>query len=173
MEDTREYAAIAAHYASRVARRSGVPLIRHIDEGLAILRALDATEHAARAFCLHPLVQADADLAANAHLLAAGALTDDPYVLALVFEYRHIANATLSSRLSDGRPLASAGDIPLSPLADVNTMLIADKVQNRKDFIAHHRETHPRAAELDRYFALWLERLGVTEARYAALIAAW
>ena len=67
--------------------------------------------------------------------------------------------------------LAGAADIALSPLADVNAMLVADKVQNRKDFIAHHRATHPRSAELDCYFALWLERLGVTEARYAELVA--
>ena len=38
MQDSREYRAIAAHYGSRTAKRSGVPLIRHIDQGLAILR---------------------------------------------------------------------------------------------------------------------------------------
>lgn len=45
-------------------------------------------------------------------------------------------------------------------------MLIADKVQNRNDFLNHHRVTHPRSGELDRYFDLWLERLGVTEAQF-------
>lgn len=34
---TPEYQAIAAHYGARTARRSGVPLMRHIDEGLWIL----------------------------------------------------------------------------------------------------------------------------------------
>jgi hypothetical protein len=165
IKDTREYRAIADFYGIRTARRSGVVLLRHIDEGLAILACIAATEAAGRAFCLHPLVQADADLAAHAHRLRE--LSDDAYVLALAFEYRNIANATLSTRT-----IASAADIPLSPLADVNAMLVADKVQNRKDFIAHHRATHPRANELDRYFALWLERLGVSETRYAELVAA-
>lgn len=162
MQSTREYRAIAAHYGTRTAKRSGVPLIRHIDHGLAILRHLAASERARRAFCLHPLVQADADLAASFPRLAE--LTDDLQVLALALEYRHIANATLSTRA-----IANAADIPLSPLADVNAMLVADKVQNRADFLRHHRDTHPRAAELDRYFRLWLERLGVGEDRYAEL----
>jgi hypothetical protein len=61
------------------------------------------------------------------------------------------------------RAIGSPEDIPLSPLAAVNTMLVADKIQNRKDFLAQHRANHPRAAELDRYFRLWLERLGVSE----------
>lgn len=162
MKTTREYRAIAAAYADRTARRSGVPLIQHIDEGLAILDAIGATAAAQRAYCLHPLLQADAELAANIDRVAE--LTDDPRVLALAMEYRHIANATLSTRA-----IASAADIPLSPLFEVNAMLVADKVQNRKDFIAHHRGTHPRSDALDRYFALWLERLGISEARYAEL----
>ena len=40
-------------------------------------------------------------------------------------------------------------------------MLIADKVQNRVDFLQHHRHVSARADALDRYFRLWLERLGV------------
>ncbi len=152
MDDSHEYRVIAAHYGDRVTRRSGVRLINHIDEGLAILDELGASDRARRAFCLHPLVQNDADLAAS-YLRD---LSPDPWVLALALEYRHIANATLSHR-----PIATAADIPLSPLADVNTMLIADKLQNRKDFLLYHRATHPRADELDRYFRLWLERLGV------------
>lgn len=164
IRDSREYRAIAAHYGGRTARRSGIPLMRHVDDGLAILEAIGATVAARRAFCLHPLVQADADLAASIDRL--GDLTDDLRVLALALEYRHIANATLSSR-----SIASASDIPLSPLSEVNAMLVADKVQNRKDFLAHHRGTHPRSAALDRYFALWLERLGIDERRYAGLSA--
>ena len=162
MQDTREYRAIVAHYGTRTARRSGVPLMRHIDQGLAILLHIGASERAQRAFCLHPLVQTDADLAASFARL--GELSDDLHVIALVLEYRHIANATLSTRA-----IASAADIPLSPLADVNAMLVADKVQNRADFLRHHAATHERAAALDRYFRLWLERLDIDEARYREL----
>jgi len=165
MQDTREYRAIAAHYGTRTTRRSGVPLIRHIDQGLAILRHIGASERAQRAFCLHPLVQTDADLAASFARL--GELSDNLQVIALVLEYRHVANATLSTRA-----IASAADIPLSPLAEVNAMLVADKVQNRADFLRHHAATHERAAQLDRYFRLWLERLGIDEARYRELATA-
>jgi hypothetical protein len=162
MKDTVEYRAIAAAYGTRTTVRSGVPLIVHIDDGLRILERLGASELAKRAFCLHPLVQADADLAANYPRLAE--LTDDLRVVALVIEYRHIANATLSTRA-----IGSAADIPLSPLGEVNAMLVADKVQNYRDFIAYHRGTHPRSEALDRYFRLWLERLGVNLERYAEL----
>jgi hypothetical protein len=158
----REYRAIASFYGARTAARSGVMLMHHIDEGLAVLDRIGATERAARAFCLHPIVQRDEDLAAAYPKI--DELTDDPRVLALAMEYRNIANATLSQR-----PIASASEIPLSPLEEVTHMLVADKVQNRKDFVSHHRGTHPRSAELDRYFALWLERLGVSESRYEAL----
>jgi hypothetical protein len=148
----REYVAIAEYYGDRRARRSGVLLMHHIDEGLAILVARGASERARRAFCLHPLVQDDTALAAS----FATHLTDDPWVMALAIEYRHVANAALSTRV-----LESAADIALSPIADVNEMLVADKLQNYKDFMLHHRATHPRGAELERYFTLWLERLEV------------
>jgi hypothetical protein len=164
VRESREYLTIAAFYGDRRAQRSQVRLIEHIDEGLAILAAIGASEAAMRAYCLHPMVQADADLDENAAQLSD--MTDDVHVMALVFEYRNIANATLSLRAIRG-----ADDIPLSPLAEVNAMLVADKVQNRKDFERHHLGTHARSAELDRYFRLWLERLGVSDARYAELVA--
>ncbi|MCC6995627.1 MAG: hypothetical protein IT370_13540 [Deltaproteobacteria bacterium] len=161
---SREYRAIAAHYAGRAASRSRVPYMQHIDEGLTILRRQRATDRAMRAFCLHPLVQSDADLAASYPRLAT--LSDDAQVLALALEYRAVANAALSQRA-----LASAADIALSPLAEVNQMLVADKIQNYKDFILHHRGRHPRSAALERYFRLWLERLGIDDAAYARLSA--
>src|SRR6185436_19304315 len=111
---------------------------------------------ARRAFCLHPLVQEDAALAR--YYAYADQLTADPHVLTLTLEYRHIAGMTPSSR-----EIARAADIPLGPLADVHDMLRADKLQNYKDFLIHHRGTHPRAAQLERYFRLWLERLEIDE----------
>lgn len=162
MQDTQEYRVIAKHYGTRTTRRSGVPLMQHIDRGLVILSRIGASRCAKRAFCLHPLLQGDADLRANIDQLAD--LTTNSRVVALVLEYRHIANAALSTRM-----IETSADIKLSPISEVNDMLIADKVQNRSDFLRHHRATHPRASELDRYFRLWLERLSIDEARYSEL----
>lgn len=157
---TIEYRAIEAMYGADCARRSGVPFMFHIDEGLAVLRDLGATDRARRAFCLHPLVQADADLQASYPRL--DQLSGDPAVLLLALEYRNVANAYLSQRIVN-----NVDEIALSPLPEVNDMLRADKVQNYKDFLAFHAETHPRRAELDAYFRRWLRRLDVDDAAFA------
>jgi hypothetical protein len=162
---TREYAEVAARYAGRAAARSGVPYMRHIDEGLRVLEWLGASERAGRAFCLHPLLQADADLVASWPRLSE--LTGDPRVLALALEYRRVANAYLSPR-ETGDPV----EIDLGPLPEVHDMLRADKVQNYKDFLLHHAATHPRRDALDRYFTRWLARLAVSPAQFAAWAAA-
>ena len=159
--DTPEYLAIEREYGMRTAERSGVPLVRHIDEGLAVLQRIGAPDAAMRAYCVHPLVQDDAAYAANAERVTA--LTSC-HVFALALEYRRTANATLSTR-----QFGSSADIPLSPMPEVNQMLVADKVQNRKDFLLHHRGRHARSDELDRYFRLWLDRLGVSDIQFAEL----
>jgi hypothetical protein len=58
----------------------------------------------------------------------------DKRVLLLAVEYRNIANEYLSHK-------PSTNDVHLSPIKDVNTMLIADKIQNRKDFEIYHKGT--------------------------------
>lgn len=157
---TREYRAVESFFGDRHAARSGLHYMNHIDEGLGVLRDLGATDRARRAWCLHPLVQADDALAQT---YAAGAvMTDDPRVLALAMEYRNIANACLSHRA-----VSSSDEIALGPLAEVADMLRADKVQNAKDFLLHHRGAHPRSDALERYFAHWLARLGVTRGAFA------
>jgi hypothetical protein len=80
-------------------------------------------------------------------------------------EYRRVANNYLSKRM-----INSIDEIELSPLKDVNDMLIADKVQNRKDFELYHLDTHERSDVLDQYFKNWLIRLGITEERYQELV---
>jgi hypothetical protein len=159
---TQEYRAIERHYGSRRAARSGVDYMSHIDEGLGVLRHFEASDAAKRAWCLHPLVQADSDLMESFPRLHA--LTASPQVLALAMEYRNIANAYLSHRT-----VTSTAEIALGPLPDVVDMLRADKVQNYKDFLLHHRETHPLREALDRYFRLWLECLGISRETFALL----
>ncbi|MBL8910351.1 MAG: hypothetical protein JNM17_06575 [Archangium sp.] len=154
--ETPEYRAIARFYGNQKAERSQIPYMNHIDEGLAILRAISASDAAKRAFCLHPIVQGDAELTANIATIDQheGTLASS-WVLAT--EYRRVANLSLSHR-----DLQRASDIELSPLKDVNDMLRADKIQNQKDFELAHEKTHPRREALKRYFELWLERLEIT-----------
>lgn len=163
--DTLEYKLVEQFYGNQRAKRSGVLLMNHIDEGLWVMQKIGATEEAKRAYCLHPLLQNDPDLKAN---LKRVSQVCDPFVIALAMEYRSQANAWLSDKVSrivdrmtdemviNGQPTAG-------PLQDVHDMLVADKIQNYKDFILHHKNTHARTQELDRYFQLWLSKLGVTD----------
>lgn len=156
-----EYTLIAHYYGSQKAKRSGVHLIKHIDEGLLVLEKINATHIARKAYCLHPLVQSDADLLANQHLLDN---IDQPVIIALM-EYRAVANAYLSTRT-----INAISEIKLSPLQAVNEMLIADKIQNKKDFELYHKGKHARSAALSAYFDNWLERLGISHALYSEII---
>lgn len=165
--DFYEYHAITEFYRGRVAERSQVPLMNHIDEGLFILRLRNNdpvnTPLLESAWCAHPLFQNSGDTLANMHLIP----NMWPMVVALVFEYRNIANASLSAKT-----MHSIHDIDLSPLPLVNELLVADKVQNRKDFETYHKGTHPNSKRLDRYFRFWLERLDVSEHTYQELCIA-
>lgn len=150
---SEEYQTVQAFYGDRTATRSGVPLIRHITEGIGVLYLIEASSDAMKAYALHPLLQADSDLANNFDDIVTNRKIS-PRVLMLAMEYRNIANAYLSHRQID-----SISDISLSPIDDVNDMLIADKIQNYKDFLIYHAETHPRSKELDVYFNNWIDRL--------------
>jgi hypothetical protein len=157
-----EYELIKHHYGQRTTERSGVLLMNHIDEGVAVLDALGASDHARRAFCLHPLFQADEKLAKLwQDYYALGEI--DPHVLVLVMEYRNVANRGALHNL-DYR-----NGPQLSPLIDVNKMLVADKVQNRKDFEKYHTDTHPDRVMLKVYFHRWLAALGISEEEYQKL----
>lgn len=149
------YAAICDFYAGKKAARSGLPYMNHIDEGLLVLDARGVDARTMDAYCLHPLVQADADLVANLRELESAASCLDG-VEARVMEYRSVANEYLSRRI-----ITTIYQIRLSPISDVNEMLIADKVQNYKDFVQHHLGVHPRSDALELYFHNWLKRLGV------------
>lgn len=140
-------------------------MIRHIEEGLAILERIGAPLRAMQAYCLYPLVQNDDDLLRSC--IGDSMLSrhrPDPGATMLAMEYRRVANAYLSMHCT------GADDaIALSPLTEVNQMLIADKVQNRKDFEIHHLRSHTKSPLLTQYFANWLKALGVCEARYRQL----
>jgi N12 class adenine-specific DNA methylase len=162
IQHTPEYQLIAAHYGTDAANRSQVPLINHIDQGLAVLRAIGSTDAAMRAFCLHPLLQNDRDLLQNYTAVAAVA---SARAVLLAMEYRHVANAFLSYKIAADSDLA----IQLSPLGEVNDMLTADKVQNYKDFQRCHKATHPHSEQLDQYFGKWLTALDIDDETYDIL----
>jgi hypothetical protein len=153
-----EYQIISDFYKDEKANRSGVFLMNHIDEGLYILEKIGASDTAKKAYCLHPILQSDEALLDNYCLLN----NIDSQVLISCVEYRSAANEYLSKR-----KINSIDEIRLSPLKDVNDMLIADKIQNKKDFEIYHKATHHRSNELDEYFNNWLTKLNITDEYYS------
>ncbi len=154
---SNEYKAISNYYGDRRANRSKVPLMNHINEGLVILSSISASHDTMLAFCIHPLCQDDENLEDF------DPTQFSPYVVMLAMEYRRTANAYLSDV-----PIGTK--LKLSPLDEVNDMLIADKVQNRKDFVKYHYGIHSRSERLDHYFDEWLKALDITENKYQHLI---
>lgn len=155
--DTVEYKLVTEYYGNRQSRRSRVYLMNHIDEGLAALSMNGIKDEIAyRAFCLHPLLQDDQPLYQFYH--QADGNTLDPRVLIAAVEYRNIANQYLSKRT-----ISNLEDINLSPIDSVNNMLIADKMQNYKDFLLYHSNTHDQRIRLTEYFHDWLQRLNITK----------
>jgi len=166
--ETPEYGLVAQLYGDRRARRSQVSYMVHIDQGLAILTAIGASEAAHRAYALHPLVQTDEALAAHFDTVLDAGPTLHPRSIGLAMEYRSVANAFLSP-MESHPGYDDPNLIRLSPLPEVNQMLVADKVQNYQDFLHHHRDTHPRADVLHRYFRAWLSRLDISEPQFLIL----
>lgn len=176
MNDRPEYRAIQAFYDNRTAKRSGVRLMNHIDEGLAILDHLEAPDDAKAAFCLHPLFQADPELmTVGQNYMTSRHAGVDAMPVMLTMEYRQWANAFLSEKVTFGKNSQGyyrfivSGRANTGPIPEVKQMLIADKVQNYKDFELHHKDTHARSAELDYYFKQWLAALGISVGHYQAL----
>ncbi len=166
MDNNIHYHAIQEFYGNQKAQRSQVPLINHINEGLAILDILAAPLEAKEAFCLHPLLQQDNDLLdslTNNQLLINNKLNNSSVILAM--EYRAMANTYLLPNCTGPKD-----EIKLSLIEEVNLMLVADKVQNRKDFEIYHQKTHNKSDILAVYFNNWLRVLGISEARYQHLV---
>lgn len=153
--ESSEYQSIQSFYGDKKAERSGVYLMNHIDEGLAILDWINAGDEAKKAFCLHPILQSDADLGNNFKNISPQWSIK---AVALAMEYRSVANEYLSHR-----NIQSLDEIRLSPLTEVNLMLWADKIQNFKDFTLYHKDSHPRSQELENYFNNWIQKLQIPQ----------
>lgn len=148
-----ELIAIETFYLDKTAARSKVPLINHIHEGLKLLHSMGASEKAKRAFCLHPLTQGDVMLPETCK---------DFDVITLAHQYASVANSYLCKETTDHIDSLAALEEHMSHICwnkDLIWMLMADKLQNQKDFLIYHSTTHPRSKQLDRYFRLWNEYL--------------
>lgn len=150
------FTAVRLHYASGVAARSGIFLIEHIIEGLMILVRLGARRTAMQAWCLHPIVQSNDDLVKTVVKgipVNFGQHHIQPIILAM--EYRAVAN----SYLSDMSPDIAKVKEDVNRIPQIRQMLIADKIQNRKDFAAQPEGTYPNEDALNTYFEDWLENI--------------
>lgn len=159
------YSVIQRYYKDKRANRSGVPFIYHIDEGGTILEALEQPNHVKDAYYLHPLLQDDAEFLRNYNgtsLFRKGNFDINPLSLTLAMEYRHIANSYLST--------GSPEDFYGFTCPEVKQMLIADKVQNFKDFMTYHYGTHKRTGELFEYFLNWEDLLEINYNDYIPII---
>lgn len=153
---TKAYELIAAHYGDKCQERSGVPLINHIKEGLLILKNFYMAEaYVKDAFCIHPMLQGDESFCANYDLTELEEIGTSSAILAM--EYRRVANAYLPKQTR------KYGDhVSISPSSSVNMMLVADKVQNFKDF-SRFKSVYPNRLQLEIYFENWLKALGVSK----------
>jgi hypothetical protein len=147
------YRIISEFYGDRTTKRSKVPLMNHIDEGLKILEHLGASEDTKDAYCLHPILQAGDDFRKHRKDDFTGVST---HSIILAMEYRRAANSYLSKGKYSDKSMFVGFSCP-----EVKEMLIADKVQNFKDFLLYHYLTHPRTEELVDYFNNWFDLLGI------------
>ena len=164
LTNTAEYNLIENVYGNKKAKRTGVFYMNHIDEGLYILNKIGASYQAKLGYILHPVFQGDQDLKDIYNHTSLEKVSYQAIINAV--EYRNVANEYLSFR-----KIRDIEDIRLSPLKDVNHMLIADKIQNRKDFEIYHKDKHERSKELVKYFNNWMQRLDITEKFYQDTVA--
>lgn len=144
-----EYILIKNFYNDKKTFRSNVLLMNHIDEGLSILNNLGASLEAKKAYCLHPIVQNKENID-----------TSWSSVNALAEEYRDKANLYLCKPENDYiETIEQLMDIVGYISEDCLYMLLADKIQNRKDFNLYHKKTHERSEQLTKYFNLWINFL--------------
>jgi hypothetical protein len=173
IEDKPFYKLIQQKYQGKVAQRSGVSYMNHIIEGAFILQQIYGTdEELLEAYCLHPIFQSDKLLSQ----LLAGDSTDlariSPRVIVLGMEYRRVANSyTINNKVRKPE------NIEIGALDKVHKMLVADKIQNKKDFMKYMYLQHDCSAcqkvseHSVQYFDSWLARLSISQKMYEEVVA--
>ena len=159
-----EYVIMEREYGDAKARRSGLYLMNHIDEGVDIMLGREASEQAIRAFIAHPMLQDDDHFRYKHELSANNVIKHcSREVIVLCMEYRKVANAYLCKPETDGWTQEQIKFHCPIIMSEVKEMLIADKIQNYKDFLQFHALSHPRRRELFVYFNNWIEYLNCQE----------
>lgn len=153
------YDLIKEFYGDKCAKRSGIPLINHVDEGLEILDNLGADTTTRGAFCLHPIIQTDEDFEKNFWWLYLVTAEEDALAFIYAVEYRRAANAYLCNKFTDHYGQEEIAHFVGKLMPEIRLMLIADKLQNQKDFRKYHYGTHARSEQLEKYFINWLNYL--------------
>lgn len=149
------YKEIEKEYKGKSTKRNNVPYMNHINEGIQVLINIKASENVIAAFCLHPLFQDNKSLMTS---LSNKSLINkiNKEVLILLIEYRKAANYYSSRSKEVSAPR-------LSPIRGVNEMLLADKVQNYRDFKENQKPginiKKERYDWLDDYFKKWEKAL--------------
>jgi len=148
---TAEYKLITDHYRGEYADRSGRHKMEHIKEGCRLLVGWQRPDVEHQAFCLHPLVETEGFTYERKH----------SYILAA--EMMKFATAYLCRPETDDITYRGSRTYLfkyLGPMSEACAwLLLADKVQNRSDFMKYHAFTHARADMLIRYFDLWIQTL--------------
>lgn len=154
-----EYELIKKYYEYKVAKRSGIPYINHIDEGLLLLnyklRAKDSVSH--RAFCLHPFYQDN---------IRIDTTKISGHSTRVAYFYSIIANTFLRHNYKNNNDLSHWIPSYHSVLcndksSNVYNMLYADKIQNYKDFMKHYN-SYSEAESIEEYFLWWFDVLKIT-----------
>ena len=166
------YRLIEQKYKGKFAQRSGVSYMNHIVEGAFILwKIYGFDEELIEAYCLHPIFQSD-KLLSQLFTDGSSELTIiSPRVIVLGMEYRRVASSyTIKNKVKNPE------DIEIGPLSKVHQMLVADKIQNKKDFmkymyLKHERPGYQKTSERSvQYFDSWLARLAVSQEMYEHVV---
>ena len=172
ISDKPFYTLIQQKYERKVAQRSGVSYMNHIVEGAFVLwQIYGFDEELIEAYCLHPIFQSDKLLSQLFADDSSELTVISPRVIVLGMEYRRIANSyTIKNKVKNPE------DIEIGPLEQVHKMLVADKIQNKKDFmkymyLKHERPAYQKVSERSvQYFDSWLARLAISQETYENVV---
>ncbi|BBI90576.1 hypothetical protein HYO65_gp184 [Tenacibaculum phage PTm1] len=157
-------------YGDKRTKRTNVPYMNHIFEGMQVINHFKnkytfyELKTALFAYILHPIFQAFDNNHKQVVDKYINFLKSD--VIFNSVSYGHEANSYLRYHYQDGKDLTfNKYENPIVGLA-----LIADKIQNFKDLeLWYGNSTHEHYDDLEAYFNVWLQNLGISEYDYKKL----